>query len=85
MHLGISGDCGQVLCPSHTDLSRLSQQAKSSGRFSSQELLNLRKEFQHHKDKIHEYNILIDAVSRTEGESMQSRALEPVFASVCPC
>lgn len=35
--------------------------------------MNLKKEFQHHKDKIHEYNILIDAVSRTEGESSQQR------------
>lgn len=51
------------------------QQAKSSGKFSNEELLNLKKEFQHHKDKIHEYNILVDAVSRTEGESLQINAL----------
>lgn len=50
------------------------QQAKSSGKFSNEELLNLKKEFQHHKDKIHEYNILVDAVSRTEGESLQINA-----------
>lgn len=43
-------------------------QAKSSGKFSSEELSSLQREFQHHKDKIHEYNILMDTVSRTEGE-----------------
>lgn len=47
-------------------------QAKSSGKFSSEELLNLKREFQHHKDKIHEYNILMDTVSRTEGELRES-------------
>lgn len=45
-------------------------QAKSSGKFSNEELLSLKKEFQHHKDKIHEYNILMDTISRTEGESL---------------
>ena len=43
-------------------------QAKSSGKFLEEELLILRREFQHHKDKIHEYNIVMDTVSRTEGE-----------------
>ena len=43
-------------------------QAKTSGKFSSEELLSLKREFQHHKDKIHEYNIVMDTVSRTEGE-----------------
>lgn len=43
-------------------------QAKSSGKFSNEELLSLKREFQHHKDKTHEYNILMDTVSRTEGE-----------------
>lgn len=45
-----------------------SHQAKSSGKFSNEELLSLKREFQHHKDKTHEYNILVDTISRTEGE-----------------
>uniref|UniRef100_A0A8C6U9H9 Low density lipoprotein receptor-related protein associated protein 1 n=1 Tax=Neogobius melanostomus TaxID=47308 RepID=A0A8C6U9H9_9GOBI len=49
-------------------LDKLWNKAQSSGKFSSDELLSLKREFQHHKDKIHEYNILIDTVSRTEGE-----------------
>lgn len=47
-------------------------QAKSSGKFSNEELLSLKREFQHHKDKTHEYNILMDTVSRTEGEPRYS-------------
>lgn len=47
-------------------LDKLWNKAKSSGKFSSEELLNLKREFQHHKDKIHEYNILMDTVGRTE-------------------
>uniref|UniRef100_A0A672GGG7 Alpha-2-macroglobulin receptor-associated protein-like n=1 Tax=Salarias fasciatus TaxID=181472 RepID=A0A672GGG7_SALFA len=47
-------------------LDKLWNKAKNSGKFSTEELLNLKREFQHHKDKIHEYNILMDTVSRTE-------------------
>ncbi|XP_005946221.1 alpha-2-macroglobulin receptor-associated protein isoform X1 [Haplochromis burtoni] len=47
-------------------LDKLWNKAKISGKFSDEELLNLKREFQHHKDKIHEYNILMDTVSRTE-------------------
>lgn len=50
----------------------VSFQAQSSGKFLSEELLSLKREFQHHKDKIHEYNILMDTVSRTEGEPQRS-------------
>lgn len=46
----------------------VSLQAKGSGKFSNEELLSLKREFQHHKDKVHEYNILMDTISRTEGE-----------------
>ena len=49
--------------------------AQSSGKFSSEELLSLKREFQHHKDKIHEYNLLMDTVSRTEGELLDTTAL----------
>ncbi|XP_071385783.1 alpha-2-macroglobulin receptor-associated protein [Centroberyx affinis] len=47
-------------------LDKLWNKAKSSGKFSNEELLSLKREFQHHKDKIHEYNIVMDTVSRTE-------------------
>ncbi|CAL8330952.1 unnamed protein product [Merluccius merluccius] len=47
-------------------LDKLWNKAKNSGKFSEEEMLSLRREFQHHKDKIHEYNIVMDTVSRTE-------------------
>ncbi|XP_037621586.1 alpha-2-macroglobulin receptor-associated protein isoform X2 [Sebastes umbrosus] len=47
-------------------LDKLWNKAQSSGKFSNEELLSLKREFQHHKDKIHEYNIFMDTVSRTE-------------------
>lgn len=47
-------------------LDKLWNKAQSSGKFSNDELLSLKREFQHHKDKIHDYNILMDTVSRTE-------------------
>ncbi|KAM4604447.1 alpha-2-macroglobulin receptor-associated protein isoform 1-T1 [Polymixia lowei] len=47
-------------------LDKLWNKAKTSGKFSEEELLSLKREFQHHKDKIHEYNIVMDTVSRTE-------------------
>ena len=47
------------------------RQAKTSGKFSEDEMESLKREFQHHKDKIHEYNIVMDTVSRTEGESIK--------------
>ncbi len=42
-------------------------QAKTSGKFSDEELQILQREFHHHKDRINEYNIVMDTVSRTEG------------------
>lgn len=42
-------------------------QAKTSGKFSSEELTKLWREFQHHKEKVHEYNVLLETLSRTEG------------------
>ncbi|CAK6962945.1 alpha-2-macroglobulin receptor-associated protein [Scomber scombrus] len=47
-------------------LDKLWNKAKSSGKFSNDEMQSLKREFQHHKDKTHEYNILMDTVSRTE-------------------
>ncbi|NXD66428.1 AMRP protein, partial [Eolophus roseicapillus] len=47
-------------------LEKLWSKAKSSGKFSDEELDKLWREFKHHKEKIHEYNILLETVSRTE-------------------
>lgn len=47
-------------------LDKLWNKAKNSGKFSGEELMSLKREFQHHKDKMHEYNILMDTVSRAE-------------------
>ncbi|RVE75563.1 hypothetical protein OJAV_G00000070 [Oryzias javanicus] len=47
-------------------LDKLWNKARNSAKFSEEDLENLKKEFQHHKEKIHEYNILMDTVSRTE-------------------
>ncbi|XP_048851656.1 alpha-2-macroglobulin receptor-associated protein [Brienomyrus brachyistius] len=47
-------------------LDKLWNKAKSSGKFSEEELLSLRREFEHHKEKVQDYNILMDTVSRTE-------------------
>lgn len=47
-------------------LDKLWSKAKTSGKFSEEELQNLNREFQHHKDKVQEYNIVMETVSRTE-------------------
>ncbi|XP_034543717.1 alpha-2-macroglobulin receptor-associated protein [Notolabrus celidotus] len=47
-------------------LDKLWNKAESSGKFSNEELMSLKREFHHHKDKIHEYTILMDTVSRAE-------------------
>ncbi|CAH2299719.1 alpha-2-macroglobulin receptor-associated [Pelobates cultripes] len=47
-------------------LEKLWNKAKTSGKFSEEELENLWREFVHHKEKTNEYNILLDTVSRTE-------------------
>ncbi|XP_053313571.1 alpha-2-macroglobulin receptor-associated protein [Spea bombifrons] len=47
-------------------LEKLWNKAKASNKFSEEELENLWREFLHHKEKINEYNILLDTVSRTE-------------------
>ncbi|XP_059904247.1 alpha-2-macroglobulin receptor-associated protein [Gadus macrocephalus] len=61
-------------------LDKLWNKAKSSGRFLEEELLILRREFQHHKDKIHEYNIVMDTVSRTE--EIHKNVISPLEADV---
>uniref|UniRef100_A0A8C2D7Y4 Low density lipoprotein receptor-related protein associated protein 1 n=1 Tax=Cyprinus carpio TaxID=7962 RepID=A0A8C2D7Y4_CYPCA len=47
-------------------LDKLWNKAKTSGKFSDEELQTLQREFHHHKDKINEYNIVMDTVSQTE-------------------
>lgn len=47
-------------------LDKLWNKAKTSGKFSEEELENLWREFMHHKEKLTEYSILLDTVSRTE-------------------
>ncbi|XP_012510506.1 PREDICTED: alpha-2-macroglobulin receptor-associated protein isoform X2 [Propithecus coquereli] len=47
-------------------LEKLWHKAKTSGKFSSEELDRLWREFVHHKEKVHEYNVLLETLSRTE-------------------
>ncbi|VTJ70813.1 Hypothetical predicted protein [Marmota monax] len=47
-------------------LEKLWHKAKTSGKFSSEELDKLWKEFLHHKEKVAEYNVLLETLSRTE-------------------
>lgn len=42
-------------------------QAKTSGKFSRDELDKLWREFQHHREKVREYDAMLEALSRTEG------------------
>nr|XP_006629679.2 PREDICTED: alpha-2-macroglobulin receptor-associated protein [Lepisosteus oculatus] len=61
-------------------LEKLWNKAKTSGKFSEEELKNLQREFQHHQEKIQEYNIVMDAVSRTE--EIHKNVISPVEADV---
>nr|XP_008119908.1 PREDICTED: alpha-2-macroglobulin receptor-associated protein [Anolis carolinensis] len=47
-------------------LAKLWNKAKTSGKFSEEELEKLWREFKHHKEKVREYDILLETVSRTE-------------------
>ncbi|XP_076992409.1 alpha-2-macroglobulin receptor-associated protein [Tamandua tetradactyla] len=47
-------------------LEKLWHKAKTSGKFSSEELEKLWRELKHHKEKVQEYNILLETLSRTE-------------------
>uniref|UniRef100_A0A8C9AZU9 LDL receptor related protein associated protein 1 n=1 Tax=Phocoena sinus TaxID=42100 RepID=A0A8C9AZU9_PHOSS len=57
----------------------LSFQAKTSGKFSSEELDKLWRELQHHKEKVHEYNVLLETLSRTE--EIHENVISPVDVS----
>ncbi|XP_067106108.1 alpha-2-macroglobulin receptor-associated protein [Osmerus mordax] len=61
-------------------LDKLWNKAKTSGKFSEDEMESLKREFQHHKDKIHEYNIVMDTVSRTE--EIHKNAISPLEGDV---
>ncbi|XP_028919432.1 alpha-2-macroglobulin receptor-associated protein [Ornithorhynchus anatinus] len=47
-------------------LEKLWNKAKTSGKFSGEELDKLWREFEHHKEKVEEYNMLLETVSRIE-------------------
>ncbi|XP_029423558.1 alpha-2-macroglobulin receptor-associated protein isoform X2 [Nannospalax galili] len=47
-------------------LEKLWHKAKTSGKFSSEELDKLWRELLHHKEKVHEYNVLLDTLTRAE-------------------
>ncbi|XP_038661773.1 alpha-2-macroglobulin receptor-associated protein isoform X2 [Scyliorhinus canicula] len=47
-------------------LEKLWNKATTSGKFNNDEVRKLRREFQHHQDKIQEYHILRETVSRNE-------------------
>lgn len=53
--------------PRGRSLRSLSVQARASGKFSSEELDKLWREFLHHQEKVREYNILLETLSRAEG------------------
>ncbi|CAI9172347.1 unnamed protein product [Rangifer tarandus platyrhynchus] len=60
-------------------LEKLWHKAKTSGKFSSEELDKLRRELQHHKEKVQEYHALLETLGRTE-ESHEN-AIGPVDLS----
>ncbi|KAB0404191.1 hypothetical protein E2I00_003892, partial [Balaenoptera physalus] len=53
--------------------------AKTSGKFSSEELDKLWRELQHHKEKVQEYNVLLETLSRTE--EIHENVISPVDVS----
>lgn len=57
-------------------LEKLWHKAKTSGKFSSEELDKLWRELLHHKTKVQEYNMLLDTLSRTE--EMQENLIGPL-------
>lgn len=60
-------------------LEKLWHKAKTSGKFSGEELDKLWRELQHHKEKVQEYHVLLEALGRT-GESHEN-AIGPVDVS----
>ncbi|XP_007456922.1 PREDICTED: alpha-2-macroglobulin receptor-associated protein [Lipotes vexillifer] len=60
-------------------LEKLWHKAKTSGKFSSEELEKLWRELQHHKEKVQEYNVLLETLSRTE--EIHENVISPVDVS----
>ncbi|XP_059779655.1 alpha-2-macroglobulin receptor-associated protein [Balaenoptera ricei] len=60
-------------------LEKLWHKAKTSGKFSSEELDKLWRELQHHKEKVQEYNVLLETLSRTE--EIHENVISPVDVS----
>ncbi|KAM8801538.1 alpha-2-macroglobulin receptor-associated protein [Rhynchonycteris naso] len=60
-------------------LEKLWHKAKTSGKFSREELDKLWREFQHHREKVREYNVLLEALSRTE--EVHENAISPLDMS----
>lgn len=67
--------CGQVSSARSRFTRPLSSQAQTSGKFSREELDKLWREFQHHREKVREYNVLLETLSRTEGASCSRPSL----------
>lgn len=57
-----------------------SPQAKTSGKFSREELDKLWREFQHHREKVREYSVLLEALSRAEGVPSPRPSLRAALA-----
>ncbi|XP_039693975.1 alpha-2-macroglobulin receptor-associated protein isoform X2 [Pteropus medius] len=71
-------------------LEKLWHKAKTSGKFSRDELDKLWREFQHHREKVREYDAMLEALSRTEGApprvspfpDIQDNAIDPAGGDV---
>ncbi|XP_023375440.1 alpha-2-macroglobulin receptor-associated protein [Pteropus vampyrus] len=61
-------------------LEKLWHKAKTSGKFSRDELDKLWREFQHHREKVREYDAMLEALSRTE--DIQENAIDPAGGDV---
>ncbi|KAL8204144.1 UNVERIFIED_CONTAM: Alpha-2-macroglobulin receptor-associated protein [Gekko kuhli] len=59
-------------------LEKLWSKAKSSNKFSKEELEKLWREFRHHKEKVHDYNLFLETVSRTE--DISKNVIDPLEA-----
>ncbi|XP_054437869.1 alpha-2-macroglobulin receptor-associated protein [Pteronotus mesoamericanus] len=60
-------------------LEKLWHKAQTSGKFSREELDKLWRELQHHREKVREYNMLLQTLSRTE--EIRENAISPVDMS----
>ncbi|XP_048359555.1 alpha-2-macroglobulin receptor-associated protein [Sphaerodactylus townsendi] len=61
-------------------LEKLWNKAKASNMFSEEELEKLRREFTHHKEKVRDYHLLLETVSRTE--DISKNVIQPLEEDV---